>query len=349
MGTFTDKVDALTGRTTAQTERDLALLEAAAQVYADLGDSTIEAIADRKEIPDGGLDVSSSYLAGVVSEQGRAFEIDPSRKDDFKYGERTRPVYYVEANTVYRQPDTVTCDALVLDLPTTTTEAESTGTQMQVLLALQTAIHLLNEKMATIQEGVAEVSGLPTVPTPPADPTISYTNASAVAPTSTSIGNLPTAPTLDDSDFNTWRDKEDVEMMQGLLEEAQATVQTDLQEYQAKVKKEINQAQITAQEAAQTAEQETQVDLKNKAQQLQADVQAYSAELEQYSAELQKAKQEANQIFQEVQTDVQQKQQQLRMISFDIKRIRRRYRRTITSFRKMNRSRSPIRIVPGEY
>ena len=196
MATFTNKVEALLGDSPTQADLDLALMEAAAQVYGDLGDSNIEAIATREDIPADGLSLNGRRLGGVVTEHGRAFQIDPSRKKSFRHGERTRPVYFVEGSTVYVQPDHVECQALLLDVPTTTGEAEAKDPQLQILFALQAAQHIIQERMAEQQRNIQDVGTLPNVPAAPSEPTFTYTDAAEISPTATTIGNLPAAPQL---------------------------------------------------------------------------------------------------------------------------------------------------------
>lgn len=370
MATFTNKVEALLGDSPTQADLDLALMEAAAQVYGDLGDSNIEAIATREDIPADGLSLNGRRLGGVVTEHGRAFQIDPSRKKSFRHGERTRPVYFVEGSTVYVQPDHVECQALLLDVPTTTGEAEAKDPQLQILFALQAAQHIIQERMAEQQRNIQDVGTLPNVPAAPSEPTFTYTDAAEISPTATTIGNLPAAPTfskvdlsLDFTDFDAYFDVEDAEMggqalqkLQTELEEAQsnlqdeqARVQAELQEYQSQVEKQIQQAQLAAQEAQQTAQNAQEVELQNAAQQLQADVQEYGSTLQQYDADLQRVQLEIEKTFREAEIDTQQRSKRLEMMAFDLRRMRSRYKRHLETYRRHHRASTPHRIVSTMY
>ena len=370
MATFTDKVQALVGSDTATASMDLAVMEAATQVFGDLGDSTIEHMANREKIPPDGLPLDGRILGGVVTETGRAFQIDPSRKESFRYGERTRPVYFVDEGTVHTQPERATCWALLLEPPTSTTEAENRDPQFQILLALQTAQHLLQEEMAEVQRGILDVGTLPDVPPAPSEPSFTYAKPTEISPTATTISDFPTAPsfekvnvTADFADFQSYFDVEDTEMGQQALsqvqtdlqeaqtkiQDEQARVEAELTEYQSQVEKAIQQAQISVQEAQQTAQNAQEVEMRNAAKTLEAEVQEYQSKLQQHQSDVQRVTTEMEKVFREAEIDTQQRSKRLEMMGFDMQRLRSRYRRQLKTYRKLNRAKTGYRIVSSGY
>jgi len=70
------------------------------------------------------------------------------------------------------------------------------GPQWAEVLSTHAALQLLNEEAGRVRANTTLVDMLGDPPTAPSAPSISYTDASAVAPTSTTISSLPSVPQL---------------------------------------------------------------------------------------------------------------------------------------------------------
>ena len=145
-----------------------------------------------EETDDGttGVDVTnkriiSAHKAGYNAKRVRADL--KTRLDDAATGEGY-PVYYVEGNTAYVQPDggtvrTLTPPSLKLqsDYPT--------GTPHLLLDAIvaKAAMLIMDSKMVREQNDYNQTITLPTVPVPPPSPSITYAEAIAIAPSASLI------------------------------------------------------------------------------------------------------------------------------------------------------------------
>lgn len=148
------------------------------------------------ELTDAGDGVSTinHLVVGVHKSGVRAMPFDYSKLARATFV-ASDPGYYTFGGKTYVKPAGGTI--LAVAYPVVTAESSDVAGvpfEMVNLIVTWTAALWLDHEMSKIGADASVSAVMPTAPTPPAAPTISYTDAVAVAPAAVSIGALPTGP-----------------------------------------------------------------------------------------------------------------------------------------------------------
>jgi hypothetical protein len=180
------------------------LSEAARSELSDLPPSALEPQCSVTQTS-GSLDVSGQHVVSVFAGGGRAHKVRPHEAASEPYSDRVRrlkrdgrAVYWTEGGTLHLDlpPRVTKAHVYHLPIPPLGGQGSSYNAQLQDVIAARAGLLYLSEKAASVRADLSLLSSLPDPPTVPSAPSIQYSDASAVAPSTTTIGTLPDAPQL---------------------------------------------------------------------------------------------------------------------------------------------------------
>lgn len=357
------QIENLAGVTVAKADADAWLTDAAKDLINLLPTSCLYQVSTT--ITDDGTNGATppSCRLVAVHKAGRpAREVPASDKakltDNGSLHQATelRPAFYRESGKIRIEPGGGTVE--VAEFPTindsdTATSVSGIPDELGPAAIVHAARRALQKEVATVRAGIATDLTLPAVPTAPAAPAISYTNAAAATIASTSIGTLPAppsytkvGPTLSFTNLDSWTADEDPEMVEAAagklrlqLEEFAQEIQEELSEtntaladYNSEVERIIQQAQIDAQKAAQEAQMATDVDVQNKWRATETALSEYAHELSRFQSQLGAYAQEAGAEMQDFAQRVQRDAQAHNMLLAEIQGLTAQYQEIIQHF-----------------
>lgn len=188
-----------------ETIDDVALLhilnEASRRVISDLPPQALEPLKVEVTDPDGTTGVSlAEYRVLEVHKGGYyAVPISSSIVDTITTDpDEESPLFYISGTTGYVLPGggTFVCVQYLTFTQDTMKKATITGYPLHILdvIVYRAALMVIDHIMAHKHKNMTLTITRPTVPTAPNAPVIYYSDATAVAPSATTIGALPSAP-----------------------------------------------------------------------------------------------------------------------------------------------------------
>lgn len=196
--TFAARIQNLIGTYTSTANMDQALDEAVRFVLGELPEDVLLSFSV-EETDDGtnGVDVTSKRIVKAHKNGYPATLIDETLRTRLTETAKATPKYYVLGNTAYVLPDGGTVVTVGLSKAISNTDESITGfpTMLTDMVVERAALLLIDQMMVDVRDGFTTTPTLPSPPTVPASPSISYANASASTVNATTIAALPTAPT----------------------------------------------------------------------------------------------------------------------------------------------------------
>ena len=253
-----------------------------------------------------GVDIAG-YPAREVPALEWAKVINPN---SIHYARSTDPVFYIKEGKLYVMKDGDLTDGgniHYISAPEVTYDLTTVPyfpTEYEPLVVLGAAIRGKMRQIVDTRSTLPSLLDLSsvTVPTAPAEPSFSYTDALAAGIDAQTVTFTGIAPTYTDGIVDTELGElatlidteEDEELARAKVSQIQAIISDELNgfneeqiEYQAKLQADMQNAQ-QAQRAIETAAQlEVDVDKTNKLQVLQMEIKEYESELQRYSSSVQ--------------------------------------------------------------
>lgn len=140
-----------------------------------------------------------------------------------------------------------------------------------------------------------------------------------------------------------------VEHLAAKVSDARSALEADVTSYNASVQKIIEQARVTAQEAAQTAENATTVALQNKARTLEAAISDYAQELTLFQVKVALHGNEVEAALGQINAENIARQRKLRMLQSDRATITRMYQEQRARYMRSFKSRRPLSPIPHDF
>lgn len=351
------------------------IADSLAEVIAELPLSALFSIAETATDSGSGVSIAEKRVLRAYKDSSGIYW---AKKVDYLYANdsartfvATEPYWYELGGTAYIIPSGGTF--LMTQALTATTASESiTGANrlFYLLVCAKATLHVIRLKFAEIREALIAVTALPTTPTLPSAPSFTYTDATTVGVTATTIASFGTAPvytgptlSLDYTDYSTYFDLEDSEIgmlalakLQKQLESFREEMQDALNdfndanvEYQATIRGNIEQAGITLQEELSNAQRDDNVDITNRAKQLEQQVVEYQNELARHAEEVRSYQVQVNSAASRVEQGLGLYSGEARGLAFDLQRIQALYKERFLQYTKAYSGAPPVRPILHEY
>lgn len=379
MGTIKERITLELGTLpTAATDAvlDDIIADSLSDVIAELPLSALFSIAETATDSGSGVSVAEKRVLRAYKDSSGIYW---AKKVDYLYANdsartfvATEPYWYELGGTAYIIPSGGTFLLTKALTATTASDDAITGTNRQffLLTVYKAALQVLRLLFEEVREELIAVSALPTTPTLPSAPSFTYTDATTVGVTATTIAAFGTAPvytaptlSLDYTDYGTYFDLEDSEIGMLALEKLRKQLEafreqmqdamntfTDANvEYQASIQDAIEQARITLQEELSNAERDDQIDIINRAKQLEQQLVEYQQEIARHAQEVASYQAQVNSAASRVEQQLALSTGESRMLAFTANRLRERYRELFLQYTKAYSGMPPVRPILHEY